>query len=98
MVDQLWFSIRMRKTVWMAWPPPGAGGMDVAVAGGGVRVVVGVLVAAAVDTGALVGVAVGSGAPVGLAVGCGVLVAVAVGALVVADGTGVLVEIAVGGA
>src|SRR5947209_19997659 len=75
MSDQLWFSITIRKTVWMAWPPPGVGGMDVLVA---VGAVVGLLVAVAVGTGVLVRVAVGAGVLAWVAVGTGVLVALAV--------------------
>src|SRR2546430_1191620 len=85
MLDQLWFSITMRNTVWMAWPLLGIG----VLAGG-----TGVLVAVLVDgSGALVPVG-GAGVLVAVLVdGSGVLVdSTGVLVAVLVDGSGVLVD------
>src|SRR5205823_3302438 len=100
MLDQLWFSITMRNTVWMAWPPLGVGGMAVAVAVGavvGMLVVVAVAVLAGVAVGDVVGLLVAVGEGMLVAVGEGMLVAIgAAGGVLVAvevDGTGDLVAV-----
>src|SRR5438067_219555 len=70
MLDQLWFSITIKNTVWMVWPALSADGMDVlaavaAVVGSGASVAMLVDVA---GTGVLVGVASSSEPVVGVLV------------------------------